>query len=247
MKKGIALALAAVMLLPLAACGGKPAAGSTSQPQTVSESNGQAPAPASSSTVETSAPQDSTPEKAPAAPVESAGIAPAENGTLTLSMADIAVVVKGTPVPMPYRLQALADAGVPVDESYKDLEVTPDGYYNISLYLDENQDYVLSPAYYNGSEKDIPLGDAGAGEINMTTYASEPQDQGISILGIDFGTPKSEVLERLGQPSEDYGGDQMEWLVKVSDGAYKGSLIVWFTSGSDDATVAQVDLSMIEE
>ena len=52
---------------------------------------------------------------------------------------------------MPYRLGELEAAGVPEDESRKEIELAPGDFFSVNLYLDENEDYVISPAYYNGA------------------------------------------------------------------------------------------------
>ena len=224
MKKCIALALAALMLLALAACGGTPA-----NPQ--NDAAGDPPVSDSSEKTDTNS---------------SAGPAAAKDGTLTLSKADIAVVVNGTSVPMPYNLKALEAAGVPADESRSGIELGAGDFFSANLYLDENEDYLLIPAYYNGGESSVSITEAEAEEITMTTYADEPEDQGVSILGVSFGMARSEVKALLGEPLTD-SGDYLEWHVEVPDMSYEGTLFIYVTADADDAGVSQVDLTVFEK
>ena len=228
MKKMIAFLLAAVMLLSLTACGGedKPA---NSEPGT--------------STGETT---DNSTEKDSASQGEPAEIKPAEDGVLKIGIGDAAIVVNGTAVAMPYRLGELEAAGVPGDESRKEIELAPGDFFSANLYLDENEDYVISPAYYNGGDDTIKITDAQAEEITMFTYSGEPADQGVSILGVTFGMKKSDVRAMLGEPMYD-NGNSFEWEIAVSDADYKGSFTVYFTEDTDTAGASQIDLSLIEE
>lgn len=228
MKKMIAFLLAAVMLLSLTACGGedKPA---NSEPGT--------------STGETT---DNSTEKDSASQGEPAEIKPAEDGVLKIGIGDAAIVVNGTAVAMPYRLGELEAAGVPGDESRKEIELAPGDFFSANLYLDENEDYVISPAYYNGGDDTIKITDAQAEEITMFTYSGEPADQGVSILGVTFGMKKSDVRAMLGEPMYD-NGNSFEWEVTVSDAGYKGSFTIYFTDNADTAGASQIDLSLIEE
>lgn len=228
MKKMIAFLLAAVMLLSLTACGGedKPA---NSEPGT--------------STGETT---DNSTEKDSASQGEPAEIKPAEDGVLKIGIGDAAIVVNGTAVAMPYRLGELEAAGVPGDESRKEIELAPGDFFSANLYLDENEDYVISPAYYNGGDDTIKITDAQAEEITMFTYSGEPADQGVSILGVTFGMKKSDVRVMLGEPMYD-NGNSFEWEVTVSDAGYKGSFTIYFTEDTDTAGASQIDLSLIEE
>ena len=228
MKKMIAFLLTAVMLLSLTACGGedKPA---NSEPGT--------------STGETT---DNSTEKDSASQGEPAEIKPAEDGVLKIGIGDAAIVVNGTAVAMPYRLGELEAAGVPGDESRKEIELAPGDFFSANLYLDENEDYVISPAYYNGGDDTIKITDAQAEEITMFTYSGEPADQGVSILGVTFGMKKSDVRAMLGEPMYD-NGNSFEWEVTVSDAGYKGSFTIYFTDNADTAGASQIDLSLIEE
>lgn len=228
MKKMFAFLLAALMLLSLTACGGedKPA---NSEPDT--------------STGETT---DNSTEKDSASQGEPAEIKPAEDGVLKIGIGDAAIVVNGTAVAMPYRLGELEAAGVPEDESRKEIELAPGDFFSANLYLDENEDYVISPAYYNGGDDTIKITDAQAEEITMFTYSGEPADQGVSILGVTFGMKKSDVRAMLGEPMYD-NGNSFEWEVTVSDAGYKGSFTIYFTEDTDTAGASQIDLSLIEE
>ena len=228
MKKMIAFLLAAVMLLSLTACGGgdKPA---NSEPGT---STGE--------TTDNSTEKDSAPQGAPAE------IKPAEDGVLKIGIGNAAIVVNGTAVAMPYRLGELEAAGVPGDESRKEIELAPGDFFSANLYLDENEDYVISPAYYNGGDDTIKITDAQAEEITMITYSGEPADQGVSLLGVTFGMKKSDVRAMLGEPMYD-NGNSFEWEVTVSDAGYKGSFTIYFTEDADTAGASQIDLSLIEE
>lgn len=228
MKKMIAFLLAAVMLLSLTACGGgdKPA---NSEPGT--------------GTGETT---DNSTEKDSASQGEPAEIKPAEDGVLKIGIGNAAIVVNGTAVAMPYRLGELEAAGVPGDESRKEIELAPGDFFSANLYLDENEDYVISPAYYNGGDDTIKITDAQAEEITMITYSGEPADQGVSLLGVTFGMKKSDVRVMLGEPMYD-NGNSFEWEVTVSDAGYKGSFTIYFTEDADTAGASQIDLSLIEE
>ena len=221
MKKIMAFLLAAVMLLSLAACGGgdKPAnSESGTTPSGTGETTGNA---------------------------TEAEIKPAESGVLTISLGNATIVVNGTAVPMPYRLGELEAAGVPEDESRKVIELAPGDFFSANLYLDENEDYVISPAYYNGGDDTINIADAQAEEITMITYSGEPVDQGVSLLGVTFGMAKSDVRAMLGEPMYD-NGDYFEWQIAVSDAGYEGSFSIYFTDDADDAGASQIDLTLIE-
>ena len=230
MKKIITLILAAAMALSLAACGGKTDGGAAPQ---------QAPA---SSAAESSAPAHSEPAQQSAP----GGLAPAADGTLTVGKADVAIVVNGTSVPMPYQLKALEAAGVPADADRDAITLNAGDFFSANLYLDANEDYLLIPAYYNGGDAAVGIMDAEAEEITMSTYADAPEDQGVSIFGVTFGMPRSEVKALLGEPSYD-DGDYLEWHVEVPDIAYEGTLSMYFTADADDAGVSQVDLTVFEK
>ena len=228
MKKIIAFLLAAVMLLSLTACGGgdKPA--------------NSEPGISTGETTDNSTEKDSAPQGAPAENN------PAEDGVLKIGIGNAAIVVNETAVPMPYRLGELEAAGVPGDESRKEIELAPGDFFSANLYLDENEDYVISPAYYNGGDDTIKIADARAKEITMITYSGEPADQGVSLLGVTFGMKKSDVRTMLGKPMYD-NGDSFEWEVTVSDAGYKGSFTIYFTDDADTAGASQICLSLIEK
>ena len=265
MKKIITLALALMMLLALAGCGEKNNGDTGSQQQNNAESN-TADEPATSAPVQqnseennttdesaTSEPaqqnseeNNTTDEPATSEPVQQDGsgkIAPAVNGTLNIGGNDIAIVINGTSVPMPYSLKALEAAGVPADESRSDIMLGAEDFFSANLYLDENEDYLLIPAYYNYEDFAISITEANAEEITMTTYSDDPVDQGVSIFGVTFGMPRSEVKAMLGEPDYD-SGTYFEWHVEAADIAYEGTLYMYFTEDADDAGVTHVDLSV---
>ena len=228
MKKILALILAVIMVLSLAACGEKPQSSTAPQEE-----------PASAESSEGSA---ETPEQ----PTVSGGFAPATDGTITISKADVAIVINGTAVLMPYKLADLEAAGVPADESRSSIELGAGDIFSANLYLDENEDYLLIPAYYNGGDSSISIMDAEAEEITMTTYSDTPEDQGVSLLGVSFGMPRSEVVSLLGTPTYETG-DYYEWHVEVPDMAYEGTVFMYFTEDADDAGVSQIDLTVFEK
>ena len=231
MKKIIAILLTAAMLLSLTACGSgdKP---SNSESNTTPSSTGE--------TTDNATGKDSAPQETPAENK------PAESGILTINLVNAAIVVNGKAVPMPYRLGELEAAGVPEDESRNEIKLAPGDFFSVNLYLDENEDYVISPAYYNGGDDTINIADARAEEITMITYSGEPVDQGVSLLGVTFGMKKSDVRAMLGEPMYD-NGDYFEWEVTVSDAGYKGSFYIYFADDSDTAGASQIDLTLIEE
>lgn len=230
-KKIIAYMLTAVMLMSLTACGGgdKPA---NSEPTTI-------PSGTSDTT-------DNTMEKGSEPQGASAEIKPAEDGVLTIDIGNAAIVVNETAVPMPYRLGELEAAGIPGDESRKEIELAPGDFFTANLFLDENEDYLISPAYYNGENDTIKIADAKAEQITMITYSGEPVDQGVSLFGVTFGMTKSAVKAMLGEPMSD-NGDYFEWQVAVSDAGYEGSFSIYFTDDADTAGASQIDLSLIEK
>lgn len=226
MKKIIAFLLTAVMLLSLTACGGGDKSANTES--------------GTGETTDNETKKDSAPQGAPAE------IKPAEDGVLTIGIGNAAIVVNGTAVPMPYRLGELESAGVPADESRKEIELAAGDFFSVNLYLDENEDYVISPAYYNGGDDTINIADAQAEEITMITYSGEPVDQGVSLFGVTFGMTKRDVRAMLGEPMYD-NGDYFEWQVSVSDAAYEGSFSIYFTDDSDTAGASQIDLTLVEQ
>ncbi len=237
MKKIITLILAAALVLSLAACGGKSDGGAAPQ---------QAPASNAAESNSPAAPAESSAPSEPAQQSAPGGLAPAADGTLTVGKADVAIVVNGTSVPMPYQLKALEAAGVPADADRDAITLNAGDFFSANLYLDANEDYLLIPAYYNGGDAAVGIMDAEAEEITMSTYADAPEDQGVSIFGVTFGMPRSEVKALLGEPSYDEGS-YLEWHVEVPDIAYEGTLSMYFTADADDAGVSQVDLTVFEK
>ncbi len=237
MKKWIALVLAAVMLLALAACGGTAGTEAPAQSETASET-----APAETAAPAAEAQPEQTAEAAAPAAQE---IAPAENGVLKLASANLAIVVKGKAVPMPYRFAELKAAGVPVDDAIGATSLGAGDIFSPNLFLDENQNYVIIPAYNNTTENATTIADASAKEITMTTYDSEPKDQDVSILGVKFGMKKSEVKTLLGAPAYEEGEAQ-QWTVELTDASQTGNCSVIYTSAAEDAVVSQVVLSVID-
>lgn len=232
MKKIFAIILAVIMVSVFAACGEKTESPDTQQQNTTV-----------TDTIETDTTENTvTPDPAPVQEDNTAEIKSAD-GTLTLSSKEIAVVVNGSTVAMPYRLGELEAAGVPADESRSNIELAAGDFFSANLYLDENEDYLLIPAYYNDKDTAIKITEADAEEITMTTYADIPEDQGVSILGISFGMPKSEVKALLGEPAYD-DGSYLEWHVEIPDISYEGTLSMYLTDDADDAGVSQVDLTV---
>ena len=239
MKRIFALILAAVIVFAFAACGEKTEGNSVQQQNSASGSAGSngAAAPAAENTPAAAEPQQAD---APG------GISPAEDGTLTISKADVAVVVNGTSVPVPYNLKELEAAGVPADESRSEIKLGAGDFFSLNLYLDENEDYLLIPAYYNGGNSSISVYEAEAEEVTLTTYADDPADQGVSILGVSLGMARKDVKDLLGAPDYD-AGDYMEWHIEVPEMAYAGTLSMYVTSDDDEAGVSQVDLTVFEK
>ena len=225
MKKVLLIMAVTAIGLGLVACGEK---------QPVDE--GQPPLPAVTSNTEVS-------NDLPTENLTETTSASTSTGTLTLSKADIAVVVKGTSVPMPFKLKDLEAAGVPADESRNEIQLGAGDIFSANLNLDENGDYVLIPAYQNKGESAIGIAEAEAEEINMTTYADDPVDQGVSILGVSFGMTRSEVKSLLGEPTSNEGS-YLEWHLEIPDMVYEGTLSMYFTGDADDAKVSQVVLNV---
>lgn len=234
MKKFLGMMIAIVMVLALVACGEKPTDNSALQQNTGSNQ-----AEGNNSSVVTPAENNTSTAPAPAE-----GITNAKDGTLTLSKADLVVVVNGTSVPMPYKLKDLEAAGVPADESRDAIELGADDFFTANLYLDDNEDYLLIPSYHNGGDSAISITEAEAEEISMTTYADNPVDQGVSIFGVPFGMTKANLKALLGEPMLDEG-NHFEWHLELPDMAYEGTLSVYVTGDSDDAGVSQINLSVL--
>ena len=232
MKKWIALVLAAVMLLALAACGGTAGTEAPAQPETAAENA----APAA----------EAKPEQAPEAAAPAAQeIAPADNGVLKLAAEKVAIVIKGKAVAMPYSFAELKAAGVPADDSIGEISLGAGDIFSPNLFLDESENYVIIPAYNNTTENATTIAGASAKEITMATYASEPKDQDVSILGVKFGMTRSEVKALLGAPAYEEG-EAMQWSVELTDAAQTGNLSVIFTSAAEDAVVMQAVISVTD-
>lgn len=81
----------------------------------------------------------------------------AKDGELTLSTENIAVAVNGKTVPMPYNLVEMENAGVPVNEMLREDVLASGDSFGLNLYLDENDDYLLIPSYYNAGDDSVIL------------------------------------------------------------------------------------------
>ena len=238
MKKTIVLALALILLLGFAACGSKNENTGTDVPQNAPASQGQ---PAQQNTPAPTV----APTAAPAtpAPQKSDGVVKAVDGGLDISKADLAIVVNGKSVPMPYHYGDLIAAGLPEHEDYADLKLNSGDFFTLNIYLDENEDYVVAPAYYNGSDSAVSINEAEAEEISITCWAEEPVDQNVSIFGVKFGMKRSEVHELLGDAAwEDDSGFQ--YPISVTDAELDGYLTININSSGDDGVVDMVDLSV---
>ena len=241
MKRVFAMILAAVMVLSLAACGGEapkptdaPAAAPTNAP-TAAPTNAPTAEPTEEPTDAPTEPQNGDP----------ASVEKAVDGMLTLSTANLAIVVNGNTVAMPYRMSDIISAGVTVDDYIKEIELAAGDFFSPNLFVDEDWNYGISPSYYNESEDTISITQAQAQGISMFTYEETPVDQNISILGVKFGMTKADVINLLGEPmwSED---DYCEWQVTVSDAELEGNFTIYFVSDADDAGISTVSLSVHE-
>ena len=241
MKRIFGIMIAIVMVLGLVACGEKSSDNSVlQQNDTLNSANSNNKAevtPAENSNLTTSVPPQSN---------VSEGVASAKGGTLTLSKSDIAVVINGNSVTMPYKLKDLEAAGVPADESRNEIELGAGDFFTANLYLDDNEDYLIMPAYYNEGDSAINIAEAEAKEITMTSYADDPTDQGVSILGVSFGMTKNEVKALLGEPMLDEGS-YLEWHIELPDMAYEGTLSMYLTEDAGEAGVSQVNLNVFEK
>ncbi len=233
MRKLLVSIFAATMLLSLTACGGDKSANSSTSETTSSQSS------ESEKASESKEMSDET------APAEDGAITPAKDGEITLSTGNIAVEVNGKTVPMPYNLVELEAAGVPVNEMFREDELASGDSFSLNLYLDENEDYVLIPDYYNAGDATVTLTNAEAKTITMVSYAGEPVDQGVSLLGVTFGMTKSDVKTMLGEPMSD-NGDNCEWQIAVTDADYVGNFTIYFTGDTDDAGACEIRLDFME-
>ena len=231
MKKLLGIIAATTMALSLVACGESKEANNEQTSTEVSNNSS-----ATTSVETTTAPEDTA----------STQTGFSQGGTITLNKSDIAVVVNGTSVPMPYRLADLESAGVPADESRSQINIGAGDIFSANLSLDENGDYLLIPAYQNKGDASINITEAEAEDITMTTYADVPEDQGVSILGVPFGMTKSELKAKLGEPAVD-DGDYFEWHLEIPEMSYEGTLFVYVTSDADDAGVSQVNMTVFEK
>ena len=241
MKRVFAMILAAVMVLSLAACGGE--APKPTDAPTATPTNAPTAAPTNAPTAEpTEEPTDAPTEPQNGDP---ASVEKAVDGMLTLSTANLAIVVNGNTVAMPYRMSDIISAGVTVDDYIKEIELAAGDFFSPNLFVDEDWNYGISPSYYNESEDTISITQAQAQGISMFTYEETPVDQNISILGVKFGMTKADVINLLGEPmwSED---DYCEWQVTVSDAELEGNFTIYFVSDADDAGISTVSLSVHE-
>lgn len=225
MKKLLVTIFSAAMILPLVACGGEKSANSGTDKTTTAQGD---------EVKKPSASQDA-----------SEGIASAKDGEISLGKEDIAVVINGKKVPMPYNLVELEEAGVPVSEMIREDKLGSGESFSLNLYLDENEDYLLIPDYYNDGDDEVALISAEAKTISMVSYASEPADQGVSILGLTYGMTKSDVKAMLGEPMND-NGDNCEWQIVVKDADYVGNLNIYFTDDGDSAGASEIRLDFME-
>lgn len=224
MKKMMRTVLAATMafaLLLLPACGG-------------SDDGAQAPAVEDESSVGTAAGEE-----------VSTDFAPAVDGVLTLKMANAGIIINGTGVAMPYTFAELEAAGIQNADDLRSIEMGAGDFYSVNMFLDENEDYLVLPYFYNDGEEAAPITEVDAEEIGMATYAEEPVDQNVSLLGVKFGMTKAEVTDLVGAPSYD-GGDYWEWQVAMEDSNYEGHFTIYFNTDADDAVVSQADLDITD-
>lgn len=243
MKKFLAIIPAAAMLLSLAACGNEDNLTNSTTSNSASTPSNSAPTPS------TTPSNNENESKEPTVESDSSivpSVGKATEGTLELSTANFTITINDTAVPVPYYLNELIDAGLLPNEALEDIELGSGDYFSPNIYIDQDENYLVTPAYYNGADSSVSIAEARANEITMFTYAETPEDQNVSILGIKFGMTKTEVKNILGEPMLDEG-DGMQWLVSVSDNsALEGNFFVSFTSDSDDAVVCMVDLSLLD-
>ena len=175
----------------------------------------------------------------------STDFAPAVDGVLTLKMANAGIIINGTGVAMPYTFAELEAAGIRSAEDLRSIEMGAGDFYSVNMFLDENEDYLVLPYFYNDSEEALPITEVDAEEISMATYAEAPVDQNVSLLGVKFGMTKAEVTDLLGAPSwED--GDYWEYQVAMEDSNYEGHFTIYFNTDADDAVVSQADLDITD-
>ena len=169
----------------------------------------------------------------------------AVDGVLTLKMENAGIIINGTGVAMPYTFEELAAAGIRNADDLRSIEMGAGDFYSVNMFLDENEDYMVLPYFYNDGEEAVSITEVDAEEIGMATYAEEPVDQNVSLLGVKFGMTKAEVTDLLGAPSwED--GDYWEWQVAMEDSDYEGYFTIYFNSDAEDAVVSQADLDITD-
>lgn len=230
-RKMMFVILASIMILLLAGCGGSGSGGGSS-----------ADSGSSSADVEVQTPD--TEVKKPENNVQvDVSVDQAIEGILYITTSNLGIVINDTPVPAPYYYDDLTAAGVPDADYLREVELGAGDFYTLNMFLDENEDYVVIPSYYNDSDETVPVTEATADEIMFTTYADTPEDQNVAIFGIKFGMTKAEVKELLGEPTWDEG-DYCEWLIIVEDAELEGNFTVRFTSDGDDAPVSEACLSV---
>ena len=169
----------------------------------------------------------------------------AVDGTLNLSTANLAIVINDNTVATPYQLNDIINAGISVDDSVQQIELSAGDYFTPNIFIDKDWNYGISPNYYNESDNTISITEAKAQTIGMFTYEETPEDQNVSILGIKFSMTKAEVISILGDPMWNEG-DEFQWLVSVFDGDLEGNFTVSFVSDAEDAIVSAVNLSVHE-
>lgn len=175
----------------------------------------------------------------------SVDFAPAVDGVLTLKMVNAGIIINGTGVAMPYTFDELAAAGIRNADDLRSIEMGAGDFYSVNMFLDENEDYMVLPYFYNDGEEAVSITEVDAEEIGMAAYAEEPVDQNVSLLGVKFGMTKAEVTELLGAPSYE-DGDYWEWQVTMEDSDYEGYFTIYFNSDADDAVVSQADLDITD-
>lgn len=159
---------------------------------------------------------------------------------------ELAIVINDKKISMPFYMQDMADAGVPVPEDIMGRYLSQDDYSVAELYLDEEEKIVISPEYYNSSDETIPITEAEARKIHMASSEAELKDRGVSIFGVKFGMTRDEVRELLGKPMWVYDGVQYYWALAVSDTGQEGELSVYFDDDSKDSHVFMVSLEIYE-
>ena len=172
-------------------------------------------------------------------------VAKASEGVLELKMSDVKIIMNGKSIARPFAFGEIVAAGIQNADTLSEIELFPDEFYSAYAFLDEMEDYVVIPSYYNGTEEALPIAEAEADGIGMVSYAEYPEDQNVSILGVKFGMTKAEVIDILGEPSWK-DGTYYEWIVAMDDSDYEGYFTIYFNSDADDAVVSQADLDITD-